>query len=160
MSWFDFFRKKDVFETAHKDIPASTLLRWYLYDTSLADENATAEFMGLSRVSQEGDEKEREDSDYRLIDTKFLFPYIDYISNISSDVVTSVQLKDLAESKDQETKALAAELALDLEVMRKVYKAVAASALLGAFSIALHVGLIERGSVVLSETDLEGDFYE
>ena len=160
MSWFsEFFKKQDDFEVEYKDIPASTLLRWYIYDTSLADENGTAEFMGLSRVSQEGDEKEREDSDRRLIDSKFLFPYIDYISSISSDVVTSVQLKDLADSTDQATKALSEELAVDLEVMRKVYKAVAASTLLGAFSIALHVGLIHAGTVVLSETD-EGDIYE
>jgi hypothetical protein len=74
-------------------------------------------------------------------------------------VVTSVQLRDLADSTDQATKALSEELAVDLEVMRKVYKAVAASTLLGAFSIALHVGLIDAGTVVLSETD-EGDIYE
>lgn len=161
MSWFsNWFKKDDMPMPSNRDLPSSTLLRWFIYDTALSDENDLAEYMGLSRVSEEGDDKEREDSDYRLIDTKFLFSYINYMSDISSDVVTSVQLKDLANSKDQTTKDLAEELALDLEVMRKVYKAIAASSLLGAFSIALHVGLIEPGTVELSEIDFEGDIYE
>jgi len=67
MSFFDRFKKKDNnYEIFTRDIPLSTILRWYIYDTELGEPNDVVEVMGLNRASEEGDEKEREDSDLRL----------------------------------------------------------------------------------------------
>jgi hypothetical protein len=161
MSWFSKFFKgnEDDFdvEFPDKEFPASTLLRWFIYDIGVGDENALAEYLGLTRVSAEGNAKEREDSDLRLVDIKDLFPYIDYISTVSSDVITAAQLKVLKESPIIKDPAVQQELENDLETMREIYRSVAASTLLGAIAIAVKLGVLEQGKVALAEIDLEGE---
>ena len=50
MAWFR--RKKAEYEIISNEIPMSTILRWYLYDTGLDDANKLAEFVGLNKVSE------------------------------------------------------------------------------------------------------------
>lgn len=161
MSWFSKFFKgdNDDFDVSFSDqeFPASTLLRWFIYDVGVGDENALAEYLGLTRVSEEGEAKEREDSDYRLVAIKELFPYIDYISTVSADVVTAAQLKILKESSIVQDPAVQKELENDLETMREIYRSVAATTLLGAIAIAVRLGVLEQGKVALAEIDLEGE---
>ena len=161
MTWFSKFFKggKDDFDfnLSDQEFPASTLLRWFIYDVGVGDENALAEYLGLTRVSDEGEAKEREDSDYRLVAIKELFPYIDYISTVSADVVTAAQLKVLKESPIVQDPAVQKELENDLETMREIYRSVAATTLLGAIAIAVRLGVLEQGKVALEEIDLEGE---
>ena len=160
MNWFfKFFKKKDedVFAFSDKEVPASTVVRWFIYDTSLDDENAIAQLLGLTRVSEEGDTKEREDSDYRLLAIKELFPYIEHMSELSAEIVTLIQLQSIEKSKSADLEQEKEQLLEDLAVMKLMYKAVAASALLGGLSIAMRLGLINEGKVTLSKIDLEGD---
>ena len=161
MSWFSKFFGKDEdgfdFEFSTSEFPSSTLLRWFIYDVGVGDENALAEFLGLTRVSDEGNTKEQEDSDNRLIEIKELFPYIDYISTVSSDVITAAQLKILRESSETKSPELQAELENDLNIMRDIYKSVAATTLLGSISIGVRLGVLEQGRVALEEIDLEGE---
>jgi hypothetical protein len=139
MSWFDkFFNKnsEDIFETVNfsssiEDIPLTTLVRWYLYDTSLYEENAAAELIGLSPISEEGDAKEREDSDLRLESIEFLMPFLDAMADISSNVLAAIQIKESEDATEQ-----------DLIIMQKVYKTLAVSTLIGAFSSAVDLGII------------------
>jgi hypothetical protein len=139
MSWFDkFFNRnsEDVFETVNfsssiEDIPLTTLVRWYLYDTSLYEENAAAELIGLSPISEEGDAKEREDSDLRLESIEFLMPFLDAMADISSNVLAAIQIKESEDATEQ-----------DLIIMQKVYKTLAVSTLIGAFSSAVDLGII------------------
>jgi hypothetical protein len=160
VNWFfKFFKKKDedVFAFSDKEVPASTVVRWFIYDTSLDDENAIAQLLGLTRVSEEGDTKEREDSDYRLLAIKELFPYIEHMSELSAEIVTLIQLQSIEKSKSADLEQEKEQLFEDLAVMKLMYKAVAASALLGGLSIAMRLGLINEGKVTLSKIDLEGD---
>ena len=161
MSWFSKFFKggRDDFDFNFSDqeFPSSTLLRWFIYDVGVSDENALAEYLGLTRVSDEGEAKEREDSDYRLVAIKDLFPYIDYISTISADVVTAAQLKVLKESPIVQDPEVKKELENDLDTMREIYRSVAATTLLGAIAIAVRLGVLEQGKVALEEIDLEGE---
>lgn len=160
MSWFSkFFKNEDEFDVnfPDKEFPGTTVVRWFIYDTGIGNENDVAESVGLSRVSEEGDAKEKEDSDLRLIAIKQLFPYIDYMSTISADVIASAQLKILKESPSIELAGIQKELEDDLQIMRDIYQAVAASTLLGAISIAIRLGVLEQGGVALTEIDLEGD---
>jgi hypothetical protein len=161
VSWFSkFFGKGDddfEFDFSPTEFPASTLLRWFIYDVGVGDENALAEHLGLTRVSEEGNTKEKEDSDNRLIEIKELFPYIDYISTVSSDVITAAQLKVLKESPLNTSPEVKKELENDLEIMREIYRSVAATTLLGAIAIGVRLGVLEQGGVALEEIDLEGD---
>lgn len=161
MSWFSkFFKDKDDdfdIEFPDKEFPASTLLRWFIYDIGVGDENALAEYLGLTRVSEEGNAKEREDSDKRLVEIKELFPYIDYISTISSDVITAAQLKILKESSSAMSPEVQTELENDLTTMHEIYRSVAATTLLGAIAIGVRLGVLEQGGVALAEIDLEGE---
>jgi hypothetical protein len=162
MNWFSKFFKKDDdddfdFDFVSDEFPSSTLLRWFIYDVGVGDENALAEYLGLTRVSDEGNTKEQEDSDNRLVEIKEVFPYIDYISTISSDVITAAQLKVLRESPTMHSPELQKELEDDLKIMREIYRSVAATTLLGAISIGVRLGVLEQGGVALEEIDLEGD---
>ena len=71
MSWFKRFRKSK-YKNVQLDIPMTTILRWYLYDTELYDPNEISELLGLSRVSEEGNTKEKQDSEIR-VKTSYLF---------------------------------------------------------------------------------------
>lgn len=160
MNWFSKFFKKDDdddFDFVSDEFPSSTLLRWFIYDVGVGDENALAEYLGLTRVSDEGNTKEQEDSDNRLVEIKEVFPYIDYISTLSSDVITAAQLKILKESPAIHGPEVQKELEDDLKIMREIYKSVAATTLLGAISIGVRLGVLEQGGVALEEIDLEGD---
>lgn len=161
MSWFSKFFGKDEdsfnFDFSPTEFPASTVLRWFIYDVGVGDENALAEYLGLTRVSDEGNAKEKEDSDNRLLEIKDLFSYIDYISTVSSDVVTAAQLKVLKESTETKSPEIQKELENDLEIMREIYRSVAATTLLGAIAIGVRLGVLEQGGVALEEIDLGGD---
>jgi len=63
VKWLRRLFNRDEYVVRRVDIPVSTIVRWYMYDTSLYDENDLAELIGLNRVSQEGHVKEQEDSD-------------------------------------------------------------------------------------------------
>jgi hypothetical protein len=161
VSWFSKFFGKDEdsfnFDFSPTEFPASTVLRWFIYDVGVGDENALAEYLGLTRVSDEGNAKEKEDSDNRLVEIKDLFSYIDYISTVSSDVVTAAQLKVLRESTETKSPEIQKELENDLEIMREIYRSVAATTLLGAIAIGVRLGVLEQGGVALEEIDLGGD---
>lgn len=164
MSWFSrFFDKgEDDFnlEFSPTEFPSSTVLRWFIYDVGVGDENALAEYLGLTRVSEEGNAKEKEDSDNRLIEIKELFAYVDYISTIGSDVITAAQLKILKESPEAMSPEIQKELENDLEIMRDIYKSVAATTLLGAISIGVRLGVLEQGAVALEEIEIKGEYDE
>lgn len=137
MSWLDRFFKRnsdDRFEDVSlslNDVPMTTLIRWFLYDTAVYEENAAAELIGLNRVSEEGDNKEREDSDNRLEDIEPLLPFIEAMADISSNVLASIQVKESEDATEQ-----------DLILMQRVYKMLAISTLVGAFSAASYLGII------------------
>jgi hypothetical protein len=148
VSFFDRFKKKDEdFEVFTRDIPLSTILRWYVYDTELGEPNEVAEILGLNRASEEGDEKEREDSDVRMDNIEYLLPYLNAMSDIAADVITGVQVDEI--KKDNPDNA--EEIERELDTMRVLYKVVSLSAIIGAFSSAMEIGLIEPGDIQRTE---------
>jgi hypothetical protein len=86
-----------------------------------------------------------------------VLPYIDYISTISSDVITAAQLKILKENPEAKSPELQKELEDDLKIMREIYRSVAATTLLGAISIGVRLGVLEQGGVALEEIEIKGD---
>jgi len=145
-----FFRRKKEspfdFELIQKDIPLSTLTRWYIYDTELAEPNEIASLLGLSNVSEEGNEKEREDSDVRLENIQQLLPYLDIIAKIGADVITNIQVKEITDRNPEDKE----EIAREVGTMNVLYRVIGMSAIIGAFSSAMEIGLIKPGD--LSDT--------
>lgn len=148
MRWFK--RKKEVeYEIIATEVPMSTILRWYLYDTGLGEANILAEHVGLSRVSEEGDTKEKEDSTLRISRISELMPYIDAVSDMSASTMlalhkSSVMRDDLSEEETESTKI--------------IYKAVGMSTLIGALSIALDLGILDSGVAHAGQIDMDIDY--
>jgi hypothetical protein len=141
MSWFK--RKKPEYEIITNEVPMSTVYRWYLYDTALTENvNELAERIGLTPVSPEGESKECEDSEERLAYVEPLYPFLDSISDLSAQVLTHIHIKEAEENGED-----IEELMDKLDSMGNVYKAIALSTLMGAFSIALNLGLIEHDTI-------------
>jgi hypothetical protein len=146
-------KNKDEFEVTTQEIPLSTVYRWYLYDTELVDNvNDLAEMVGLSRISEEGESKELEDSGDRVKAIAPLFPFLESIADISAKSLVALHL---AEALDSE-KLGDDELEQHGDAIMAVYKAVALSTLMGAFSIGLHLGMIETSTVKADVVDFGG----
>lgn len=152
----NFFKKKkepeDEFDIITQELPLSTIFRWYLYDTELVEDiNNLAELVGLSRVSEEGETKEIEDSKARVKKISPLYTFLESISEISARVLTSIHLSEivLEESPSDKELEFMGEEAFD------VYKAVALSTLIGAFSIGLNMGIINSPTVGLHVVENE-----
>lgn len=151
MSWFNKFFKQD-YEThiVANDIPISTMLRWYLYDTGLAEANELVEFLGLTKVSEEGDAKEREDSLQRIAMMADVFPFLDTMSDFASDTMVALQqarAKEMGEEWDED----------DIHMHEVIFKATAMSALIGTFSIGTSLGLIHSNLVHAERLDIDYD---
>jgi hypothetical protein len=148
MSFFDRFKKKDNnYEIFTRDIPLSTILRWYIYDTELGEPNDVVEVMGLNKASEEGDEKEREDSEMRLDNIGYLMPYLDSMAEIAADVITAVQVDEITKDNPDNVE----EIEREIGTMRVLYKIVSLSAIMGAFASAMEIGLIEPGDIQKTE---------
>jgi hypothetical protein len=143
--WTNMFRGESEDEIHTQEVPLSTVYRWYLYDTELVDNvNDLAEMVGLSRISEEGESKEQEDSKARIAAIAPLFPFLESISDVSAKSLCALHLTELLSSeKDVDDE----ELEERSEAMMSVYKAVALSTLMGAFSIGLHLGMIDTNTV-------------
>ena len=131
MSWMKKFFNRgggEDYEIIKNEIPFSTLTRWYLYDMSIPDANEIGVKLGLTPVSDEGDEKEEEDSAIRLDSLDNLLPYLDIISELNAKIITTSQLHELSKEK-----IIDEELEGDVALMRDLYHAVGFSALVSAF---------------------------
>lgn len=144
MSWFK--RRRPEFEIITNDVPMSTVNRWYIYDTHLSENfNDVAEAIGLSRISSEGEAKEIEDSEGRMNNLAGIFPFLEHMSEVSANVLSAIHSKELVED-DEDSEEI-------LLNMHNIYKAVALSTLIGTFSSALELGIIDTNTIS-SETYL------
>ena len=155
MSWLDRFFNRDA-EVFIKttNIPFSTLARWSLYDLELDNPNTIGVEMGLNPVSNEGDEKEREDSADRIAAINHLAPFFDMVSDLTGTVLSISQINSIKES------GLLSEEATDedIEIIAMFFKTISISALIIAFSSAMRLGMIE--SNVTYNSVIEGEDYE
>lgn len=146
MAWYN--KRKKKFEIVSTEIPLSTMLRWYLYDTALAPANSLAESVGLNKVSEEGDVKEKEDSDLRLSGILELIPFIDSISDMSVSTMLALQGSKTNNEMSKE----------EIESSSVIYKAISMSSLIGALSIGLSLGILETAAISSGRVDIDMDF--
>lgn len=126
-------------EWSSKAIPITTLARWYIYDMVAKDVNKLATALALTPVSEEGDEKESQDSIDRLARVESLIPYMEVMSDINSKVIMQLQRDTLPE----EVKEQLADSEEALEHLLTFYDYVSFAAILSAFSSAAELGIID-----------------
>lgn len=139
MRFFDWFKKQKIEETELTSIPVSTVIRWCLYDMSISETNEIAVAMGLSPVSEEGHEKEVQDSNERLANIYELLPFVEMMSDISSKICTASQLRELESVVDLEALELTPE---SIESLVAAQKAVAFAAIVSVLSSGIELGIL------------------
>lgn len=134
------------------DIPATTIFRWFLYDSGIDDPNKYAISSGFTPVSAEGDEMERKESLQRLLQVIPYKPFVDMMAAINGQVLAETLTETLKEDgiiNDDSS------LAEDMELMAEIYTRVSAAVLIPALAAALELGiLVNPGSFV------SGEFYD
>jgi hypothetical protein len=153
MNWKFWERNTEpeyFFESA--DIPATTLYRWFLYDSNIANPNRYAVTAGFIPVSAEGDEMERKESTDRLLQVVPYKAVIDMMASMNGQVLAETLTTTLREDGVLGDHSSFAE---DMELMIDIYTRVSTAVLIPAFAAALELGiLVNPGSFV------SGDFHE
>jgi hypothetical protein len=134
-------------------IPFTTLVRWYLYDLEVVHPNKIAEILGLNPISQEGEEKEIEDSDNRMSELVSLLPFIDNISEINAQVLVAVQ------RPSTEILVNGSNGTLNLEEMeenlRNTFRHISFSAITAAISAGMELAILDHGGADFEEYEIE-----
>ena len=141
-----------MMESLHP-IPFTTLVRWYLYDLEVENPNKIAELLGLTPISQEGEEKEIEDSDNRMSELINLLPFIDNIAEINAQILVAIQRPQTKIIVDNSNGAIILE---ELEEnLKNTYRHVSFSGITAAFSAGLELNILEHGESEFEEFEIE-----
>lgn len=120
-------------------IPMSTLFRWFLYDMDVENHNQFAEIFKLTAVSEEGDEKEREESDRRTERLAPLYSFLSLYASMNAQYTYEVFKDDMSSMESMSGLSLEKES----EVLKLFFRNVSFAAIMGTFSTALELGLIK-----------------
>ena len=136
MNWKFWKRDEPLFEFVidSKEIPTSTLFRWFCYDSGVEVPNKIAEAVGFNPISSEGEEMELKESIIRLRRVEPYKDFIDMMSTIAGEVMTK-SMKEIMNNDEMLSEE-------DQEIMSDVYTKLATLALVPAFSAALELGLV------------------
>lgn len=139
MKWFRKRKKKPEFQFSINEsniVPLTTLARWYLYDTDLEEPNKVAHRLGMSVVSEEGNEKELQDSDKRIDRILSLYPFIGAIADINARAVAATQIMHMEDYNGGPD-------IVDSEAMiSELYRVIGHAAITSAFSTAVELGIV------------------
>jgi hypothetical protein len=119
-------------------VPLSTLFRWYMYDNGMEHPNSHINVYNLNAVSEEGDEKERQDSQARLDELLPLISFLELYAEMNAEYIMDAEKSKLLEIlKTDETKITA-----EIEALKESYRDITYAGLVAAMSSALELGLI------------------
>ena len=137
MNWRPW-RKKDYEPITYiKTVSMPTLARWYLYDTETRDPNQLAAAIGLTQVSEEGEDTERKASDLR---SEKVEPYVSFFKSMAEiNAVTLTEAQRIKDpSLDEDT----------VNVMHTLFAMSSYLAIYAAFSAAFELGLIDNPGAI------------
>lgn len=143
----------DGYSETRREIPVTTLARWYLYDMDVKHVNKLAMSLDLMPVSEEGDEKERQDSNARVSIIEPLIPFISIMSEINAKAVVQVQRNDLP----PHLKKAFQQHTHELEQILQFYQQLSFAAIFSAFSSAAELGLVDVSGTFTSTTSFKED---
>jgi hypothetical protein len=149
VSWFK--RKKPRIEFVNEPIPMSTILRWIMYDTGIQDDRKLTSLVGLTPVSDEGNTKEIEDSEDRLTDIYDILPFLEMISELTANLLSTMHMKDVSELEPDNEIDIE-----EIEMMKSLYKSVGMAASISAFSTGVKLGLVDIKGMHFNPEDMEG----
>lgn len=153
MNWkfWESPNKEPKFYIDTNEVPTSTLLRWFLYDSGSKDPNKRAKALGFTPISEEGEEMEKRESRERL---EKLNPYIGFISMIS-DISGQVTAEMFAENAFK--LGLNAPDDLDEDEVKEhlsdLFTSFAVTCLVPAFSAAIQLGILVNPGTVFTEAN-------
>jgi len=144
MSW-KFWRKDNEPEyvVASHTVPLSTLFRWYCYDLKVDNPNKIAEAVGLTPISNEGEEMERRDSDLRVLRVLPYMNFFNTIADINSIALSESQIS-VFDSVIDSAGASKEDLDEMMDRITEIYKLISMSALVSGFSAAFALDLISN----------------
>jgi hypothetical protein len=102
------------------------------------DPNKSAEIFDLMPVSQEGDDKEREDSEIRLYNIEPLMSFINLYSNMNAEYIFETQKSDLLKMPNVSEEMLENEI----NKLKALYSTITYAGLTTAISAAVELRLI------------------
>lgn len=150
MSWKFWKRNnKPEYVIGSHTVPLSTLFRWYCYDLRIDNPNKIAEAVGLTPISNEGEEMERRDSDLRVLR---VLPYMNFFNTIAdiNSIALSESQMSIFDSVIDTAGATKEELEDMVDRITEIYKLISMSALVSGFSSAFALDLVsnENGAFV------------
>jgi len=151
-----FFRRKKepTYDIKSYDVPLSTIVRWFLIDIGYGEDRID-DLIGLNPISEEGLTKEFEDSDGRLSSLKPIIPFIETMSEIAANSLSTIAMKaadEFGESLEANEESA--------ELLTSLYYSIAMSSIIGSFSIAAELGIIDITAIAAENKDMEDLFYE
>lgn len=120
-------------------VPITTLFRWYLYDTIGPDANKNIKVFGLSPISEEGHEKEQEDSDNRLFAIEALLPFLTIYANMNAEFSFEAHRKEMLKIPGIDESMLES----SSETLKEFYSNLTFNGMLAAMSAATELNLIK-----------------
>jgi len=140
MKW-KFWEKEEKHEHKNtlKTVPFASLYRWYCYDIGVTDLDRLDTRVGLIPISEDAKQMELAASDERMFEISHLMPFLEGMAEISSMVFVETQFKTLAEKSDLNEE----ELMIMMEMIGVFQKTMALAAIVGSFSAAASLGIIE-----------------
>lgn len=126
-------------EYVREKVPLTTLFRWYMYDMNVENPNLHTHVFDLSPVSEEGDEKERQESEARADEVEPLLPFLNLYANMNARYIFEMQKADLLDAPEMTEAKLKNESA----AIQAFYRQITFSGLVTAFSSAVELGLVK-----------------
>jgi hypothetical protein len=124
-------------------VPITTLFRWYLYDTVGPDANKSINVFDLSPISEEGHEKEQEDSDNRLFTIEALIPFLTIYANMNAEFSFEAHRKEMLKIEGVDESMLES----SSETLKDFYSNITFNGMLAAMSAAVELNLIKMYGV-------------
>jgi hypothetical protein len=134
-------------------VPITTLFRWYLYDTIGPDANENIKVFSLSPISEEGHEKEQEDSDNRLFAIEALLPFLTIYANMNAEFSFETHRKEMLKIPGIDENMLES----SSDTLKEFYSTLTFNGMLAAMSAAVELDLIKMHGMYtgLKEKDHE-----
>jgi hypothetical protein len=157
MGFFDKFKRDRDQEVTLESIelPMSTLARWYLYDMQIENPEVIASDLGLVNISEEGSEKERQDSDDRIAMLSGVSEFAEMMAEINASVIGAVKSRIVEECISNGTLELdeeELELLYDqMELTDDLSHSIGLSAIMATLSIGINTGLLQLGPAWATE---------
>jgi len=136
----------------HK-VPINMLLRWYLYDIAGEAANSEISLFNLTPVSEEGDQKETEDSEARLEAISAILPLIKLYSDMNAQYAFSTQRKDFLKIAGVTEDVLNSSSA----ALKSMYSHITFNGILAILAAAVELDLLEFNGIMTEIKDVEDE---